>query len=792
MFVNAPSMLFDSEFLKKLDIHPQREIYVKIISLTFDERPITEITGKLTAGSISVDGSSAVRRTCNITMVTDEININELDWALKTKFTAMIGLKNFVDSSRPDIIWFPQGVFIINTFSQSLNLQGYQIQITGKDKMCLLDGSIGGSLFATHDFGKMDVYDSAGGVTYINHIPIYQIIRNAVRTYAKEPWHNIIINDLDNVAVELIQYKMENRKLYILETASDSSFSAYGSQMVFGNTDESINYQLEKAVTSRTEDENGEMIEKTTMETIVRDGDIYYLPAYDRYVKVVKVVSYGDTAGYRSTDLTYAGELIIDAGDSITSMLDKIVQQLGEYEYFYDLDGRFVFQRKHIYFNHSWTNAITNDIGDTYYANTTAISQYSYEFMRGNIVEAFNNKPSINNIKNDWSIWGVMKGVSGIDIPIHLRYAIDDMPVSYRSLRSGILFSASSDVVATEPTAQLVDWRELIYQMAWDNAKYQSHIEELTYALYNGYVHYDINKINKADYKQYYRYDFTHKTTRLIKTVDELEEEIKKENFIFGFDQSLRVSKTIEQEMAEWEATWDTGYDAYYADMLAFWREIYNPDRNSDAYKIYETNDNNEEIEKFDEEKWQEWNKNYGWNPYLVYCTSQPSSITFTGEHTLKFWLEFINTDSELGKYRVSIIGRRPKVVNDSDVKAIFYRETPNVLFVDPASDEPRNNELSYVKMNLVGGLSNYFTVSTQGKSAKEAMDNLVYQTTYYQETITLNCLPLYHLSPNTKIKVEDDRTGIRGEYLVKSFNYSLAHDGMMSITATRAADRLI
>lgn len=71
-------------------------------------------------------------------------------------------------------------------------------------------------------------------------------------------------------------------------------------------------------------------------------------------------------------------------------------------------------------------------------------------------------------------------------------------------------------------------------------------------------------------------------------------------------------------------------------------------------------------------------------------------------------------------------------------------------------------------------------------------MDNLVYQTTYYQEAITLNCLPVYHLSPNTKIKVEDDRTGIRGEYLVKSFNYSLAHDGMMSITATRAVDRLI
>lgn len=792
MFINTPSMLFDSEFLKKLDTYPQREVYAKIISLTFDERPITEITGKLTAGSISVDGSSAVRRTCNLTMVTDEVNINELDWALKTKFTVMIGLKNFIDNIHPNIIWFPQGIFIINNFSQSLNLQGYQIQISGKDKMCLLDGSIGGALFATHDFGKLDVYDSAGGVTYIHEIPIYQIIRNAIRTYAQEPWHNIVINDLDNTAVELIQYKLDDRKLYILETSMYSNFSTYGSQMVFGNTDESINYKLEKAIIEKIENEDGEIIEKTVMETIVRDGDIYYLSEYDRYVKVVKVVAYGDTAGYRSTDLTYAGELIIDAGQSITSMLDKIVQQLGEYEYFYDLQGRFVFQRKKIYFNRSWTNAVTNDIGDTFYENSAAVSQYSYEFMRGNIVESFNNKPNITNIRNDWSIWGVMKGVSGIDIPIHLRYAIDEMPTSYRSIRSGILFASSNSIVATEPTAQLVDWRELIYQMAWDNAKYQSHIEELTYALYNGYVHYDINKINTADYKQYYRYDFTHKTMRIIKTMEELESEIKKENFIFGFNQSLKVSKTIEQEMAEWESTWDTGYDAYYADMLAFWREIYNPDKDSDAYKIIEKDTNGEEIEKFDAEKWQEWNANYGWNPFLVHCTAKPSSVTFTGENTLKFWLDFISVDSDLGKYRVSIIGRRPKVVNDSDVKAIFYRETPNVLFIDPANDEPRDNDLNYVKMNLVGGLSNYFTVSTQGKSAKEAMDNLVYQTTYYQEAITLNCLPVYHLSPNTKIKVEDDRTGIRGEYLVKSFNYSLAHDGMMSITATRAVDRLI
>jgi len=57
-------------------------------------------------------------------------------------------------------------------------------------------------------------------------------------------------------------------------------------------------------------------------------------------------LTYGMTAGYRLTDLTYAGDLILNVGDTITSLLDKIVAMLGEYEYYFDLDGNFIFQRK--------------------------------------------------------------------------------------------------------------------------------------------------------------------------------------------------------------------------------------------------------------------------------------------------------------------------------------------------------------------------------------------------------------------------------------------------------------
>jgi hypothetical protein len=61
----------------------------------------------------------------------------------------------------------------------------------------------------------------------------------------------------------------------------------------------------------------------------------------DKY-KAAKV-SYGETAGYTPTDMTYNGELKVKPGETITSVLDKIKQMLGNFEYFYNLDGRFVF-----------------------------------------------------------------------------------------------------------------------------------------------------------------------------------------------------------------------------------------------------------------------------------------------------------------------------------------------------------------------------------------------------------------------------------------------------------------
>ena len=86
----------------------------------------------------------------------------------------------------------------------------------------------------------------------------------------------------------------------------------------------------------------------------------------------------------------------------------------------------------------------------------------------------------------------------------------------------------------------------------------------------------------------------------------------------------------------------------------------------------------------------------------------------------------------------------------------------------------------------------NYFTISTQGKSAGDEMNNLVYTHTYYNETITLNSIPIYYLEPNTRITVYDSTSNINGEYIIKQYTLQLSHDGTMQITATKAEQPII
>ena len=54
----------------------------------------------------------------------------------------------------------------------------------------------------------------------------------------------------------------------------------------------------------------------------------------------------------------------------------------------------------------------------------------------------------------------------------------------------------------------------------------------------------------------------------------------------------------------------------------------------------------------------------------------------------LNFWFDFLDGDHELQKYGCHSIGNRPKAVNDTSVKAIYFRSTPTIIFYQDAAEK--------------------------------------------------------------------------------------------------------
>lgn len=467
------NFMLDKDFLYSLDQYKHKEIYAKIISLSFDEQPLEQIEGKITGGSINVDGNSTIRRSCNLSLVAQDVNITNFYWGISNKFQLEIGVKNFINSKYPEIIWFKQGKFIITSFNSALTNNNYTISISGKDKMCLLNGDLGGNLPMSIDFGKIDnysnsfsrinledysqykankyyIYDSENGEYkisldeyepnrqyYIKDVLLNQedlklkdIIREAVHFYGKESYGNIIINDLDDHGLELLEYRGDV-PLYL-----------------FYNEDEGIYDQM-------TTDQNFRVGEYTVstlphyneaVDQLNDERTTFYLETEigNKLYSLTKI-EYGQTVGYRITNLVYAGELISSIGETLTSILDKIVKMLGAFEYFYDIDGKFIFQAKKIYTQTSWNSLVKQD-NNIFAKDMNEVSEYSYSFEDMNLIQRFQNTPSINSLKNDYSVWGNRKTATGAEIPIHARYAIQKKPEYYKSF-DGIIYCSNEEVL---------------------------------------------------------------------------------------------------------------------------------------------------------------------------------------------------------------------------------------------------------------------------------------------------------------------------------------------------------
>jgi hypothetical protein len=223
--------------------------------------------------------------------------------------------------------------------------------------MCALNGEIGGTLTSSVDFGTVEDIEtlpSGEKITKITHLNVKDIIRNVVHLYGGEPLHNIIINDLDMAGLELLEYRYDIPMYLYRDVNNDTAY--YDNVTLDGNKSCIVNGKATK-LSALTSNELEMLVNPMTgtndPSAVTIEGNQYYIAK----------INYGDTAGYRFTELTYPGDLIGAVGEALTSILDKIKTMLGDFEYFYDLDGQFIFQKKRT-ISMPWSPLSTNENGE--------------------------------------------------------------------------------------------------------------------------------------------------------------------------------------------------------------------------------------------------------------------------------------------------------------------------------------------------------------------------------------------------------------------------------------------
>ena len=215
-------MVYSPIFLKQLDYRQNKTLYVRITSLNINDHPREFIEGRVTGGNINLDGSSKMQRTCSISMTAleDDVIITDLFWSLNNKFKLEIGLVNDFDENYENIIWFKQGIYIITSFSVQKSSNNLSINISGKDKICRLDGTIGGSFPHEINLGESSEVNDDGTIT-LKKIPLKEIILYTLMQYGEERRENIIIRDLDINGFELWEYRGKD-PLYLFKEISES------------------------------------------------------------------------------------------------------------------------------------------------------------------------------------------------------------------------------------------------------------------------------------------------------------------------------------------------------------------------------------------------------------------------------------------------------------------------------------------------------------------------------------------------------------------------------------------
>lgn len=677
--------LNDKDFLEFIDNEHLKEQFVKITVLDWKEQPIQEVQGIVTGGNLNLDGNSNVRRTINLSCYIDKsenANVTNLDnlFSINKKIFLEIGYINTTKQyTEYNMIWFPQGTFVMIAPSLSHSTGGASLQVSLRDKMCLLNGECGGIIPASTQFDQYETIDENGNWV-ISKPTFEQIIREVVNHFGGEQLSKIIISDVPSRIKKVMKWT-GNTPLYLIEDN--------GSYTMSTNYEDTIGYTYQ-------------------------------------------MFEYGEDIGYIYTDFYCPSELIANAGDSVCVVLDKIKNMLGNYEYFYDIEGNFIWQEIKNYLNTTKATIDLETMNKNDYLIDASKGKIIYDFNNGNLVTSFSNSPQFNKIKNDFIVWGIRKNANGNDIPIRYHLAIDTKPkigniydvFFYEDPDDGltkakmpILYSSYAEIVKTQGAAGV----------------YYKDTSTGTIYYWDG------------DLKQYVEVD--SETTQFVKvqTTD-----WRSELYLQGVQAEPLGIKS----------------NYYYTELMNEWPKIYN------LQKDFYINNEGETI--------------YVGDFYDEVLTT-PSDIDY--------YLDFIDSSAAISQFSVQNIGRRTLVENKNDINCVFEPDIPDFIIIElgqPDTEERRAEceEKGQKYIQVSTGIYNLLALGGTSNSAFNEIKMILHEYTSYNESITIQSIPVYHLEPNIRIEVRDIESNIYGDYMISSISIPLDVSSTMSISATRALER--
>lgn len=613
------SYIYDPSSLNKIDDLRIRIIHIEVTLLDKNDTPIQKITGITTSGNVTLNGSSSVRRSGSVSFVVSpeliygEDTLSEYKnlFFLNKRIRLEIGIEY-----ESDIKWFKLGTFIITqpSISKSVN-NGISISLTLNDKMSLLNGTAGGLISTSVIHSPMYEINSNGELQ-ASYPLIYDMIKTFVHEAGEIPLNQIIIGDVERQIRNQVWWAAHDTPIYY--NKNNNTFS-----------------------------------------TIDTTGEKY---------------EYGQNMGYKTVDLTYPTEkeFVSNAGEAITSLLDKVKNVLGNYEYFFDVDGNFRFQMIKNYLNQgSELDDLTGALNDKYFSNISDAKSV-YTFENDHRHTTISNNPVYKDIKNDITVYGKHGKTEEV-----LRYHL---------------------LIMNKPPIGN------------------------TY-----YVTFQIDDYGFIRIKEVY---------------------LEQEYIIDGDSKKPKYQEVV---------TWDWRQELYLRNKL-------NKVKNFLAYEI------DMEVPKM-------------LNIISNKTDSPPPSLYFKGlESQMTYFIDILDPNefsgdlqNQLQAISIDTIGLKSTTVTDDTVNCVFTTKVEDVN----------------IEEALPSNLQKYAQIGVIANPAFEVARSALHTYLGYNSSISIQTIPIYHLEPNSRITVKDDDTGISGDYIINSLTIPLSVNGMMSISATRALERI-